>query len=229
MIFLRSAALVFAFAVALIAAARAHSLEEVDRDLYAKEKYFQPVDNATPDFALQDANGATVRWGDFRGRVVILNFIYTNCTDECPLHAERIAQIQAMVNLTPMKSAVAFITITTDPKRDNGKVLTDYGAAHGLDPANWTFLTAATDQPEDLTRRLAKSYGLEFTQTAEGPQMHGVVTHVIDLDGRLRARFHGLEFEPTNLVVFVNALVNHAQTPHHHDDPGFWGELKGMF
>ena len=226
---LRSAALAFALVLALVPAARSHSLEELDHDLYAKEKYFQPVDQATPDFALQDANGVTVRWSDFRRKVVVLNFIYTNCTDECPLHAERIAEIQAMVNQTPMKDQVAFVTITTDPKRDNGKVLSDYDAAHGLDPVNWTFLTAAPDQPEDLTRRLAKAYGLEFTQTAEGPQMHGVVTHAIDQDGRLRARFHGLEFEPTNLVVFVNALVNHAQTPHHHDDPGFWDKLKGIF
>ncbi len=38
--------------------------------------------------------------------------------------------------------------------------------------------------------------------------MHGVVTHVIDKNGRLRARFHGLKFETTNALVFINALTN---------------------
>ena len=229
MIFPRSFALAFALVSALITPALAHSLEEVGNDLHSREKYFQPVDSATSDFKLQDANGAAVRWSDFRGKVVVLNFIYTNCTDECPLHAERIAQIQAMVNQTPMKSVVAFATITTDPKRDNGKVLRDYGAAHGLDPVNWVFLTAAPDQPDDVTRNLAKAYGLEFTQTADGVEMHGVVTHVIDQDGRLRARFHGLDFEPTNLVIFVNALVNKAQAPHQHSEPGLWSKIMGLF
>ena len=229
MTFLRSASLALALVFALLPPARAHALEEVDRDLDASEMYFQPADRATPDFTLQDANGAAVRWSDFRGKVVVLNFIYTHCTDECPLHAERIAKIQAMVNQTPMKSVVAFVTITTDPKRDGGKVLSDYGAAHGLDPVNWTFLTAAPDQPDNLTRKFAKAYGLEFTLTAEGEEMHGVVTHVIDQDGRLRARFHGLDFEPPNLVVFINALVNHAQTPQQHDEPSFWTKVMRSF
>jgi protein SCO1/2 len=40
-----------------------------------------------------------------------------------------------MINQTPMKEMVAFVTITTDPKRDRGPLLNDYGKAHGLDPA----------------------------------------------------------------------------------------------
>ena len=55
-----------------------------------------------------------------------------------------------------------------------------------------------------------------FTQAADGKPMHGVVTHVIDQDGRLRARFHGLEFDPVDLVVYVNALTNRAQAPDEH-------------
>jgi protein SCO1 len=226
---MRPAMLAFAFVSAFIAPVLAHSLEDVDQDLRNKEKYFQPVDSQAPDFTLEDADGRVVRMTDLRGKVVILNFIYTNCPDVCPLHAERIAQIQAMVNQTSMKDRVEFVTITTDPKRDRGKVLRDYGAAHGLDPVNWVFLTAAAGEPEDSTRKLAEAYGLEFTQTGDGKQMHGVVTHVIDQDGRLRARFHGLKFEPLNLVTFVNALTNGAQKPHGHGEPGFWDKVKGMF
>jgi protein SCO1 len=111
-----------------------------------------------------------------------------------------------------------------------GKVVVlnfDYGEAHGLDPANWVFLTSAPDAPEDSTLKIAESYGLKFTDDGHGVQMHGIVTHVIDQDGRLRARFHGLKFEPVNLVVFVNALTNRTQKPHPHPEPGFWDKLKG--
>jgi protein SCO1 len=214
---------------AIDASAWAHSLEELEKQLFDQEKYFQAVDSDAPDFALQDADGKTVRLSDFRGKVVVLHFIYINCPDVCPLHAERIAEIQSMVNITPMKSEVEFITITTDPKRDRGQALRDYGAAHSFDRVNWTFLTAAPDQPEDTTRKIAKAYGLDFTDAHDGAQMHGIVTHVIDQGGRLRARFHGLGFKSLNLVIFVNALVNKIQVPHEHAGPSLWSKLINLF
>jgi protein SCO1/2 len=226
---LQSAALAIAVAMAVVVPVLAHSLEEVDQGLRDKEKYFQPVDSEAPGFTLQDATGRTVSLSGLRGKVVVLNFVYTNCPDVCPLHAERIAELQTMINQTPMKALVAFVTITTDPKRDRGTVLSDYGQAHGLDPVNWVFLTAAPDQPEDSTRKIAEAYGLKFTKGEDGMQMHGTVTHVIDEDGRLRARFHGLKFEPVNLVVFVNALTNRTQKPHPHRQPSLWDKLKGLF
>jgi protein SCO1 len=221
--------LAFALMTAFVAPALAHSLEEVDQDLRDKEQYFQPVNSEAPAFILQDADGRVVRLTDLRDKVVVLNFIYTSCKDVCPLHSERIAQIQAMINQTPMKAMVQFVTITTDPKRDTGQVLRDYGKAHGLDPVNWTFLTASPGMPDDSTRKIAEAYGLKFTEGDDGAQMHGIVTHVIDQDGRMRARFHGLKFEPLNLVTFVNALTNRVQKPHGHGEPGLWDKLKGLF
>ncbi len=185
----------------------AHSLEELEGELSARERYVQFVDYPAPDFALADADGREVRLSDFRGKVVVLNFIYASCPDVCPLHSERIAKIQEMVNGTPMRELVQFITITTDPERDTAAVLKDYGAVHGLDPVNWHFLTSGPEQPA-ATRELAERYGLKFTLTDDGYQMHGLVTHLIDKSGNLRARYHGLKFDPTNLVVHVNALTN---------------------
>jgi len=206
---------VLATALAAIApAASAHSLKDLEAMLGDREKYFQPLDKAAPAFTLRDAGGNTVRLADYRGKVVVLHFIYASCPDVCPLHADRIAEVQAMVNRTPMKEQVQFITITTDPKRDTGAVLRDYGAVHGLDPVNWVFLTTALDQPEDATRKLAEDYGHKFAKTEDGFQVHGVVTHVIDREGRWRANFHGLKFQPVNLVVFINALVNDVHGPH---------------
>lgn len=226
---LQLAMLVIAMMMASITPVLTHSLEEVDQDLRDREKYFQAVDNEAPGFTLQDAGGRTVSLSDLRGKVVVLNFVYTNCPDVCPLHAERIAELQTLINQTPMKAVVEFVTITTDPKRDTGAVLSDYGQAHGLDPVNWVFLTTAPDQPEDSTRKIAEAYGLKFTEGEEGMQMHGIVTHVVDQDGRLRGRFHGLKFEPVNLLVFVNALTNRTQKPHGHQQPSFWDKLKGAF
>ena len=209
-------------------AAFAHSLEELSQEFVTEEKFFQPVDVEAPSFTLQDADGRKVSLADFKGKIVVLHFIYTNCPDFCPLHAEKIAEIQKMINITPMKDMVEFISITTDPKRDFGQVLKDFGNNHGLDPVNWVFLTAAPGAPEDSTRELAKSYGAEFKIMPSGDQMHGVVTSVIRADGRLVARFHSLKFENLNLVKFVNALTNDHH-PANHATQGLWGWLKNWF
>ena len=170
--------------------AAVHSLDEVAAQLGEREQYFQPIDKEAPAFTFQDAEGQAARLEDLRGKGVVLHFIYTNCPDVCPLHAERIAKIQEMVNQTPMRELVQFVTITTDPAHDTPEVMREYGSAHGLDPVNWMFLTSGPDRPEDTTRKLAERFGHTFTQTEEGYQIHGVVTHVINREGRWQANFH---------------------------------------
>jgi protein SCO1/2 len=210
------AALVTAvLAAAVPASALAHSVEELGREFGDRERYFQPIDQQAPEFELQDPDGRMVRLEDLRGKVVVLHFIYASCPDACPLHADLIGRVQEMVNQTPTREQVQFVTITTDPENDTPEVLRDYGPAHGLDPANWIFLSSGPDRPEDTTRKLAESFGHGFTKTENGYQAHGVVTHVIDREGRWRANFHGLEFEPTNLVTYVNTLANEHGTEGH--------------
>jgi len=224
---------VYVFALAMLTAfvpgALAHSLEETESMIGQEERYFQPIDKPAPDFTLRTADDRVVRLADFRDKVVVLHFIYTSCPDVCPLHAERIAEIQSMVNQTPMKERVQFITITTDPTRDTFDVMREYGKAHGLDPVNWLFLTTTKDQPEDSTRHLAEAFGHKFTKDEEGYQMHGIVTHVIDREGRWRGNFHGLKFEPVNMIMFINALVNDVHPRQEDEQKGLWDWVKDLF
>ena len=194
-------------ALASAAPAPAHSLKSLEEQLHKREKFFQAFNKEAPDFALRDAAGRTVSSSDLRGKVVVLNFVYTNCPNVCPLHAERIAEVQGMVNQTPMRDRVRFITVTTDPQNDTPAVMRAYGGNHGLDSVNWTFLTSDPKRL-NLTRELVRQFGHKFTKQGDGYQVHGVVTHVIYLEGRWRANFYGLKFQPINLVLFINALTN---------------------
>jgi len=206
--------------------AAAHSLEDLEAQLFEREQYVEIVDRPAPGFSLQDADGRPVGLADLRGKVVVLNFIYAGCPDVCPLHSERVAELQAMINLTPMREQVQFVTITTDPAWDTPDVLRGHGAAHGLDPVNWVFLTS---RAPEATRTIAREYGLEFTETPDGLQMHSVVTHLIDREGHLRSRYHSLKFAPVNLVTHVNALVNEHHRPHDEAEPSFWNRLRALF
>lgn len=212
--------------LSLSVTASAHSLKDLESILGSREKYFQSVDKMAPDFALEDADGKLVQLSDLHGKVVVLHFIYARCPDVCPLHADRIAEIQSMVNQTPMKAQVQFVTITTDPKNDTPDILRVYGEQHRLDPANWVFLTTRAEQPEDATRKLAEQFGHKFLKEEGGYQVHSLVTHVIDKEGNWRSNFHGLRFQPTNLIVFINALANDAQKAHGHERQGTWDRIK---
>jgi len=59
----------------------------------------------------------------------------------------------------------------------------------------------------DTGIRVAKTYGLEFVVVSGEEQMHGVVTHVIDPQGVMKARFHGLRFKLEHLTAFVSSLL----------------------
>ncbi len=218
--------------VSMAPAAAAHSLKYLEQKLTDKEPYFQVINKLSPDFTLRDADDRIWKLEDFREKVLVLHFVYAGCPDICPLHAERIAHLQALINPTPMKELVRFITITTDPVNDTDEVLRDYGLAHGLDPVSWLFLTTAPEQPEDTTRQLAAAFGHRFAKVEGSYQVHGTVTHIIDREGRWRANFHGLDFEPVNLVMFVNALTNdvhHGRGNGGGGDRSWWGRFRSLF
>jgi len=190
-----------------------HPGHKLDETMKGRERFFQPIDKPAAPFTLRDADGKPVALADFHGKVVVLYFVYASCTDVCPLHSEKIAEVQAKVNQTAMKNLVRFVAVTTDPGQDTPEVLSAYGPTHGLDAASWTFLTIAAGEGEDATRKLAQAYGHKFTPTPGGQQVHGVVTHVIDRAGRWRANFHGLKFSAINLLQYINGLTNEAVQP----------------
>lgn len=221
-------ALTISAAIALPAAAH-QTIKAVDDTMLERETYFQPMGGVEPPkFSLADADGKPVQSSDFKGKVVVLNFVYTNCTDVCPVHSQKIADIQSKINETPMKDMVQFVTVTTDPVKDDAGVMRAFPEWHGLDTSNWVFLTRKPGEPEDATRKLAKEFGVMFTPSDDGEvQTHAAVTYILDREGRLAAKFHGLEFETVNAVIYINGLINVGK--HVPGDDGWWARLKATF
>ena len=225
----RLSSLAIGAAALMSAAALAnHPGEGLEAAMAERERYFEAIDRPVPGFMLQDTEGGSLSSRDFEGKVVVLQFIYTHCPDVCPLHTDRLVGIQDLVNQTAMKDLVRFVSITTDPSRDTSDVFQDYADAHGIDRANWTLLRPQSDQTEDSTRTLAEAFGHRFTMGEHGLQMHGVVTHIVDRQGRWRANFHGLEFADINLVQYINQLTNEHGGPALHKPNGFWSRLLGF-
>ncbi|MBF24575.1 MAG: SCO family protein [Pusillimonas sp.] len=218
------------FLIAMVALgslkAFAHSMEDVEASLNEKERYAQFVDQPAPPFDLTGTDGKTLSLADLNGKTVVLNFLYTRCTEACPLHMNLIRQLQTGVEEEGLSEEVVFITIATDREDVAGtrRNMRAYGENFELNPSNWHFLFRARAEPPGLTSELAKAYGVQFTDTGDGVQVHGVVTHVIDPEGRMRARFHGLKFQPEHLVTYLKAI---AIGPNAAADDGFWSRLHG--
>jgi protein SCO1/2 len=223
------ALVLLALAMTISPADAHHPGADLDTVMGSKERYFQAVDRRAPPLSLRAGDGRDVTWTDYARKVVVLHFIYASCPDVCPLHAEKLAEVQAMINQSAMKDLVEFVTITTDPSNDTPDVLDDYGRNRGFDAASWSHLTTRPDQGEGTTRALAKAFGHTFTRTDEGYQTHGVVTHIVDRDGRWAGNFHGLRFEAVNLVLYINGLINRAHAPAKGPEPGWWDRLRSYF
>lgn len=204
-----------------------HPGAELDKVMGNKEKFFEITDRPAPSFELMNRDGEIVTLSDYADKILVVHFVYTSCPDVCPLHAEKIQEIQTMINQSPMKEVVQFVTITTDPKTDTPEVLKTFGEDHNLNPMNWTFMTVAPDQAEDTTRKLAEAFGHKFAKGDDGYQTHGVVTHVIDRGGRWAANFHGMRFNSVNMVLYTNGLINKPPEPK--KDRGWLDKLRGFF
>ena len=136
---------------------------------------------AVPDFTLTDQNGRPVRLSDFRGKAVVLTFIYTRCPlpNFCPLMSKNFQALQERFNKA-FPGRYQLLSVSIDPQFDQPAVLREYAQRYGSDEKHWTFATGTEDQ----IKFVADSMGL-FYQPENGQIAHDLRTALIGPDGRL--------------------------------------------
>ena len=191
------------------AQAPAHDVGGVENRLGESERYVQIVDSPAKDFRLQDPDSREYSLNNFRGRAVVLYFVYSRCKDECPLHSLKVAEVQKQIAEASLTDQVQFVAVATDvePASSTAESMRAHAGKYGLQTANWLFLYGGPER-QTAGMALAQEYALQFIPAGEEVQLHGVVTHLIDPEGRLRARYHGLDFDPLNLTVYTAALIH---------------------
>jgi Uncharacterized protein SCO1/SenC/PrrC, involved in biogenesis of respiratory and photosynthetic systems len=90
--------------------------------------------------SLTSQDGAQVALTDLRGKVVAVTFIYTLCTNTCPVLTPMMSFVQDQLG-ADFGAKIAFVSITVDPERDTPQVLKEYGQAFGANFEGWSFLT----------------------------------------------------------------------------------------
>lgn len=169
--------------------------------------------DAVPDFALVNQDGKIIHFSNYRGKVLLVTFIYTRCPlpDFCPRMNENFRAVQKLLREMPGATERAeFLSISFDPEHDTPAVLRHYASlyrksAPGEKSVEWQFaVPTARDLPE-----LARFFGLVF-QPEQAQIVHSLSTTVIGPDGRVEKWYSDNEWTPADAARAIGSLLHQA-------------------
>jgi cytochrome oxidase Cu insertion factor (SCO1/SenC/PrrC family) len=126
---MRTAKLSIPMLIFLAVAVSAHSLGVFERPVKLVGTVI-PHPAAAPDFTLTDQKGLPFHMANTKGKVVVVTFIYTHCTDLRPFVTMKLKNAREQLGTDADKAV--FVAVTTDPKRDTQNVIAAYSRAAGL-------------------------------------------------------------------------------------------------
>jgi len=166
-----------------------------------------PEIGPAPEFKLTDQDGNQLALKKLRGKVVVVTFIYTSCTDTCPLLTAKMAGLQLRLGAA-FGPQVFFISISVDPEHDTPRVLKAYAQAHHANTAGWAFLTGTTAE----IRNTAKHYGIYYKKMLHGDVDHTFLTSLIDHKGMLRVQYMGVQFHSDEMLRDLQILLGETKS-----------------
>jgi protein SCO1/2 len=162
-----------------------------------------------PNFGLVNQDGKTIGIHDYRGKALLLTFIYTRCPlpEYCTLMSNNFAQIEGESRKQPALYAKShLLSITIDPDYDTAKVLRSYGSAHTGRYSDetfdhWEFASGTKDQ----VKGIAQFFGLRYF--ADNDQIiHGLRTVIISPDGKVYKVYRGNDWKPDDVLKELQAI-----------------------
>lgn len=109
------------------------------------------------DLELLTHEGRKVRFYSdvLEGRTVLINVIYTNCKDACPLITQHLNQVRGLLG-DRFGREIVFVTLSSDPERDSPAALRGFAEAQRADLSGWTFLTGAKPNVDHILKKLGQ-------------------------------------------------------------------------
>jgi len=162
-----------------------------------------PVDvgKPLPKAVLVDQDGRLVQLHDaFRGKTMLLSFIFTRCpdTDVCIAISSKYSQIQH--DLDP--EHFALVEISLDPTYDSPAILHAYGERFSQDPKRWTLLTGTGS----TTTRVLNEFGISSLQTDSDTYIHSDKLFVVTPQGRVAYVVETAGWDPRGVVAEARAV-----------------------
>jgi protein SCO1/2 len=173
---------------------------DTESDGTSKVRIPQPGD-PVPDFTFVNQSEKKVGLSQFRGRPVLLTFIYTRCPvpDFCLLMSNNFSEVLRELQATPSFEKAQLLSISIDPEYDRPAILREYGKRYvgSLDPdfQRWQFVTGT---PQEI-RNAADFFGLSYNQN-QGQIVHTLRTVLIGADGKIVKVYSGNQWKPSEVA-----------------------------
>src|SRR5579863_7553549 len=168
--------------------------------------------DAVPDFKLRNQDGRAIHLDQFRGKTLLLTFIYTRCPlpNFCPLVTRNFVTINKQLAAdSSLYAKTHLLCVSFDPEHDTPERLRAYGAQYiGSDAAkafaHWDF--AVTSQTELL--EMAKFFDVGITHGENDMITHTLSTTLIDAHGKVAQFYPGNEWTPDQVVADVKKAAS---------------------
>jgi protein SCO1/2 len=163
-----------------------------------------------PNVSLINQDAKSIRLNNYRGRALLLTFIYTRCPfpDQCTLMSNNFAEIERQLGQdAELYAKTHLLSVSIDPDYDNPKVLRSYGAAHtgryeNETFAHWEFATGTGDQVKEL----AQFFGLQYFQEKD-QIVHALRTVIVGPDGKVVKVYSENKWKPEEVLAEIKRTV----------------------
>ena len=164
-----------------------------------------PEIGPAPQFSLINQNGRGFGLAQLRGQVAVVTFIFTSCSESCPLLTAKLVAINSMLGADA--SNVKFVAISVDPMNDTPEVLKRYAQLYSAPEDRFTFLTGDFNSIQTIVN----SYGAYF-HVQDGPDVsHTFLTSIVDQSGMLRVQYLGWRFDPEEFIADLKSLIEEGE------------------
>jgi protein SCO1/2 len=201
-----AALVVVAGVVALVAGggsskSKANSTKPLAHSAYKAEAELSPPTPA-PALALRNYLGKEVNLASYRGKAVLVTFLYTNCPDICPLITSNLRVAQNLMG-AKVASKVQIIAVSVDPKGDTPKAVASFLARHEM-TGRMQYLVGSAHEHA----RVWKARGVGSEADAQQPQFvnHSGLIYGITASGK-RTTLYSPSFKPADVAHDVPLLA----------------------
>lgn len=160
------------------------------------------------DHAFTDSTGKRVRLSDFRGKPLIVNFVYTGCYEVCPTTTQFLLKAVRSAQQSLGRDSFRVLTIGFNLPFDHPIAMKTFAERQGADLPGWLFLSPDTGSVDALLA----DFGFSYAQTPKGFD-HVLQVTVVDAEGRVYRQLYGESFELPLLVAPLKDLLTGAITP----------------
>jgi protein SCO1/2 len=166
------------------------------------------IGSTVPDHTLLGSDGRPVRLSSYRGRPLLVSFIYTGCFQVCPTQTR--ALHDAVKGLDARFGAQQYnvVSIGFNQPFDSPAAMRAFAAQQGIAEPNWAFLSPPAASVEQLTR----DFGFRYQATPAGFD-HLLGVSIVDADGRIHSQVYGDRLTARQLGEPLRQLLSSASPP----------------